>query len=176
MKNSLFLLILLATFSSCKVSPETKFKKDGVSFTCPKSWKITDKQNYYNYGYLVSLEKDGFSSSGLWSLVWFTEEDDDLIGNLTSYQEELKASFIYKKANIQFGDVYDDVFNKIKCKASNFTCKVLGIPHEGIIYVFNKGGMSFTILQQTSADDRTINYEGFNIIENSFKAMELAKT
>lgn len=176
MKNSILILFLFSTLLSCKVSPETKFKKDGVSFTCPQSWKITDKENYFNYGYLVSIEKDGFSSSGLMSLVWFIEENQDLVENLKSYQNDLSDSFIYKKAHIEFSEVYDEVFNQIKGKAVNFTCKLLGVDHEGIIYSFNKGGMNFTILQQSATQDMKDNAEGFSQLEESFKAVQLSKT
>ena len=70
MKNAALLLLFLFITFSCKESIETKFEKDGVSLTCPQGWKITDQENFDDEGYYLSIEKDGFDSSGLFSITW----------------------------------------------------------------------------------------------------------
>ncbi|WP_282113833.1 hypothetical protein [Maribacter stanieri] len=72
MKTSLFfiasLFLLLYAYGESKT---LNFERDGISLTTPKEWEITEQENKDDQGYL-SIEKDGFDSSGFITMTWLT--------------------------------------------------------------------------------------------------------
>ena len=65
MKILLISLSVLFLVASCQnQSEEKKFKKQGVSFTIPAGWKSVDEEDFGD-GYSLSIEKEGFESSGM---------------------------------------------------------------------------------------------------------------
>jgi hypothetical protein len=160
-------LILAAFLVSCNSSPESKFEKFGVSFTCPEGWKITDQENLNNKGYYLSIEKDGFGSSGLMTISW-ANDSIDLNQDLEIYQNSLKNNIIYKNSVLDFDQPFDTVFNADSSIASKFKVTLLSVKHEGIMYCFYKNGKTITIIKQEAVEDKKENKNGFDIIEKSF--------
>ena len=173
MKKLLFLILTCVIFFSCNESPETKFEKDGVSFICPQGWAITDQEDFDGEGYYISIEKDGFNSSGLATITWYDNFDNSNFNfeeNLRDWEESLKEQWILDASNIIFGDYYDNTFNNSRSMSTNYTMNLLGIPHEGTVYVFHAGNKRISVLLHEAIEDKAKNKKGFELIENSFKS------
>lgn len=168
MKN-IFLFISVALLSiSCKESPEKQFKKDGISFTCPSGWKVTDQEKIDNQGYYLSIEKDGFNSSGLLTMTWLYNEID-LNDWMDIFKDELKNNSIYKNSSLQFGEQTEGSYHDKKTILLSFTATILNVKHEGEIHVFEDKGYSFGFIKQEAIEDKMKNKNGFDSIEQSFK-------
>ncbi|TXG36880.1 hypothetical protein [Seonamhaeicola maritimus] len=166
MKKIIIITLFLFLVSSCKESEQSLFEENGLSFICAKGWSVVDKEFLEGDTYFLSLEKDGFDSSGAITLVvsdYFINSN----ANIEAYQNELKTAYIFKKANIVFEPIKFDKFNGFDCKSSDFTFKLLGLEHHGIIYSFFKDDRSFLILRQEAIEDRTDNEEGFHLFEST---------
>ncbi|WP_103069502.1 hypothetical protein [Aquimarina sediminis] len=167
MKHPLSILLFFCILISCKESPETKFKKDRIQFICPSGWKITDEQDYDNKGFYVSVEKDGFDSSGVITISWINDSLD-LNTWLSDFQEELRNNSIYKNSNLNFKTPTNDNFNNIHSIATGFQLNLLGVTHEGVIHVFYKNNKTIAILKQEAIEDKSMNKAGFDRLEQSF--------
>lgn len=168
MKNFLILLFILFAHNSCQEASETEFKKDGISLTSPKGWKITDQENLDDQGYYLSIEKEGLNSSGLISISWINGELD-LKEWINMYKDELRNNIIYKNSNLIFEKENKSMFNNINTTSLNFSTSLLGINHEGNIHFFYEKGRTFAILKQEAIEDQVKNKHGFKLIEQSFK-------
>lgn len=169
MRIALFFLVSLLFFS-CKESPETKFEKDGISFTCPAGWKITDQEGFDEQGYYLAIQKDGINASGFISVTWVNGEID-LEEWMNIYKDELSNNFIYKNSNVSFGEPYPETFQDTDCLALDFTATILGMKHEGLIRVFYTEDKTVAILNQQAEEDKEKNEPGFEAFENSFRAV-----
>ena len=168
MKKPLLLIASLFLFiTSCSESKPAKFERDGVSITSPTGWGITDEENIDDLGYYLSVEKDGFDSSGIITITWVNGEMD-LNEWVYIYKEELENNIIYKNSNLNFKSVSEDSFNDINSTSLKFTASILGLDHEGNIHFFYKGDKTFAILIQQAIEDNTENKSGFDLIEKSF--------
>jgi hypothetical protein len=162
----LFLFTII--FFSCKESPETTFSKEGIFFTCPQGWSVTDEDSLDGLGYNISVEKDGFNSSALFTILridGFVVLDDWL----NNYRDELNDNIIYRNANLRFGAIRSAEFNGVECKKIDFTASILGLKHSGSICAFHTQSSSMSILKQEADEDHGQNKDGFQLIEDSFK-------
>jgi len=172
MKHILFTVLIFGVLFSCKESSEMEFEKDGISFTSPASWKITDQETMSNNaGYFLSVERDGFSSSGLLTLTW-VYDSLDLSYWLDLYKEGFMAQFVYKNSDLIFEAPVSDVFNNYNTIAVNYTVSILGVEHEGLIHVFHGYNKTIAIVKQEAIEDKDNNRVGFDIIEQSFSLDE----
>jgi hypothetical protein len=146
---------------------KSKFQKNGVSLTCPHGWKITDEENFDDEGYYLSIEKNGFNSSGLITISWYYEILE-LENVMNVALEELRNSFIHKNSNLKLGDLHENKYNCIDTAAVKFNMSIIGLKHQGTIHVFHKEGKTFCINKQEAIEDKEKNKEGFKIIEQSF--------
>ena len=146
--------------------PENRLESNLFSFNYPEDWSVTDSEEIEEGIYYVSVEKNGFDSSGLMTIVSF-EELIDLDESIVFNIEQLKDNPVIN--NLNFDEIRDSEFNAIKSRSSNFDFKTMGIKHDGIIYAFSSKNNSFVILKQEALEDRKENVEGFNTITNSFE-------
>ena len=186
MKRQLLILSLILLVISCKKSEkhnekhnekyiaqvyntevsEKRFESDVFSFNYPDDWSITDSEEIEEGIFYMAIEKKGFDSSGLMTIVSF-EELIDLDGSIEMNIEELQSNTILK--NLKFDAIKDSKFNGNTSRSSNFEFKTFGIKHEGSIYAFSNENNSIVILKQEALEDRKANKNGFDIIENSFE-------
>ena len=167
MKYILISFLTITILMGCQESPETKFKKNGISFTCPTGWKITEEENLDNQGYYLSIEKDGINSSGLLTMSW-VNDSLNLDELLEIFMDELKNNIIYNHSNLTFETPANNVFNTNKSLSVNFDVSIIGLKHEGIIHVFFGKDKTIAILKQEAIEDKKKNIGGFDIIEQSF--------
>jgi len=169
MKTPLIIIASLFLFiTSCSESKPAKFERDGVLITSPTGWEIIDQESIDDQGYYLSIEKDGFDSSGIVTMTWINGEID--LGEWAYlFQEELMNNIIYRNSNIQFEEAVDDTYNDIDTSSIGFTASILGLDHEGNIHFFYKGDKTFAILIQEAMEDNVTNKPGFDLIEKGFK-------
>ncbi len=153
--------------TSCQESPEFKFEKNGVSFTSPSGWAITEEESFEDGSYYLSIEKDGFDSSGIITITWVSDSLS-LDDSIEIHKDELKSNIIYKNANLTFEPILNNKFNKISSHSSRFKFKLLGLKHEGILHSFHGGNRTYIILKQEAVEDKIKNKLGFKTIEESF--------
>ena len=109
----------LITFSAYGQSQEAQFEKFGVKFTCPEGWKITEEEKVEEKGYYLTVEKDGFDSSGLVTLTWI-EDSLDLEEMIDLFQKELKVNIIYQSTDLKFDQIQKTTFNKLPALAADY--------------------------------------------------------
>ena len=163
MKKVYLILVAICLFLSCTEQKDVDMDIYGISFTCPAGWKIT-KTLDLETAWLVVIQKKGFSSSGLVTMS-FTENDFELDELLAFYQEELAQQRTFK--NIAFQPVEAAYYGKYQGISSSFTVSVLGLEHQGKIYVFEENGITMSIVHQEAVEDYKKNLSGFEIIKNS---------
>ena len=166
--NILTIVGIFFLLTACQPSPEVKFDKMGVRFTCPEGWKITEEEDMGEEGYYLSVEKNGFDASAIMSITW-VDEEINLADFLLEFQESLKENTIYAHSGLSFEAQIETTFNKRFALASKYSARVLGIAHQGTIYCFKGGGArTFAILKQEAIEDRQKNKAGFDTIVESF--------
>ncbi len=95
----MFILLTCLYLTACKSeTPPTEFSRNGVSFTVPKGWSISEEEDY-GTGYYVSIEKEGFSESGIFMVTWVEGDisPEEFMELLYSYYEYLA---VYKNSKI----------------------------------------------------------------------------
>ncbi|MGB3606734.1 hypothetical protein [Psychroserpens sp.] len=169
MKNLLLFCVCLQLFLSCKT--ETSSNKTGVfeheqfTFEYAPDWSITDEDPMEEGLFFVSIEKNGFDSSGLLALTTITDEldlDEAIALNL----EQLATNPVVN--DLDYESIMDASYNNNEARKINFTFSTLGIKHQGSILAFNKNDKGFILLKQEALEDIKHNDAGFKIIESSF--------
>jgi len=156
-------IILLVFCFSCAEQKDIQVDIYGISFTCPSGWKVTEKEDYEDTWY-ISIEKKGFSSSGLVNIS-FTKEDYELDEYLQIFQE----SFLNQKVirNLVFQEAKEEYYGQYKGIVSTYNFVTLSVKHDGKMYVFHENGITMCIIHQGAVEDREKNLRGFEIIEKS---------
>lgn len=164
--KSISVFLVLFSISCAGQSSDIDFSKDGVSFKYPSDWSITDQEDLDGAGYYLSVEKEGFNSSGLLTITWV-----NVILNSSEYlkiiQDELETQIAL--SDLKFELAQDVTYNGMQSISCNFTFNTLGVKHRGIIYVFLNGQKTYSIIKQEALEDISKNKEGFDLIESTFK-------
>jgi len=164
--KSILIVLLLITCSCETPKPGGDFLKEGVSFTYPPGWSITEQDDFDGTGYYLAVEKAGFDASGLLTLTWIK-------GNLDSHEYLKIIQDEYKNQpflnDFEFQTTREGIFNGIQSISCDFKFKTLGLEHSGVIYVFVNGEKTFSIIKQAASDDIANNKKGFDIMESTFK-------
>lgn len=167
MKPLFCLLLIPFLFISCLDSPEKEIVKEGLTFTLPAGWKMVNDDIIEGQGHFIALEKRGFSSSGLIAITWINEIID-LDNWLELYMDALGDNIIYKNSNLTYDEPRKGEYNGIETTSVNFTVKIIGIGHQGVIHAFYGNARAYIILQQEAVADNYKNKNGFETFEKSF--------
>ena len=162
----LVLALLYCLMASCSPSQEYTYEKQGIRFTCPEGWRITDEETEESSSYL-SVEREGLNSSGLWILTW-VKGNRDLATHLQEFQESFGRHYLLDKTDIQFGSLTEITFNNYPAVCSDYTATIMGLRHRGRMYSFQQADKTFCIVRQEALEDRLDNEAGFRLIEHSF--------
>ncbi|MBN1759587.1 MAG: hypothetical protein JW863_14770 [Chitinispirillaceae bacterium] len=158
---------ILVSISSCgSKSNGGDFVKDNVSFSYASGWSITEQEDYGESGYYLSVEKKGFDESGLMTVTWINAIRDSM-DYLEIIQQEYRKQKLLK--NLEFAPIRKSTFNGMPSLSCDFKFKTIGVGHNGTIYVFLKGGKTYSIIRQEALEDVSKNKEGFELLESSFK-------
>jgi len=145
---------------------ENRFESTVFSFDVPADWSITDKEQIDEGIYYLAVEKNGFDSSGLMTIVSFEyliDLDESIRINIEQLQNNPMAG------NLNFGSIRDAQFNGIAARSASFNFNTMGVKHEGLVYAFSSKKNSIVILLQEALEDKNENSNGFDTIERSFK-------
>ena len=165
--KSIINVFLIVVASGCgSKAPGGNFLRDGVSFTYPSGWSITEQEDLDGAGYYLSVEKAGFDASGLITLTWINGVLDSR-DYLEIIQEEYKNQKLLN--GLEFQSARDDSFNGIQSISCDFKFNTFGVKHRGVIYVFVRGENTYSIIKQEAIEDISNNKNGFELIEGSFK-------
>ena len=161
MKKVIWIFLIICF--SCAEQKSTHVDIYGVSFHCPSGWKVTETEDYGSAKFL-SIEKKGFTSSGLVTMN-FTEEDFELDEYLQLMQESFLDQQVFK--NLVFQQTMETYYGKYKGIVSSFTMDVISIKHTGKMYVFHENGITMALVQQEAIEDHKENLQGFETIQES---------
>lgn len=165
--KSIIIVFLIVAASGCGTqAPGGVFLRDGVSFTYPSGWSITEQEDLDGAGYFLSVEKAGFDASGLVAVTWINGILDPQ-DYLEIIQEEYKNQKILN--GLEFQLARHDSFNGIQSISCDFKFNTLGVKHSGVIYVFVRGKNTYSIIKQEAIEDISKNRNGFELIEGTFK-------
>lgn len=168
MKSLLFIGLLALLMASCKENkPEQIFSDDGVSFTYPGNWIISEQEVFENGVHYMAIEKDGFSSSGIVSLSW-SNDSLDLMNWLNLIESSMLEETVYQNSGIKFVGPIVMEYNKNSTISKTFTMSVLTVKHQGVIHIFHVNGKTISVFRQEAIEDIEKNREGFELIEKSF--------
>lgn len=160
--SSCLLLILLA----CSGSKETPADVYDLSFTCPAGWTVSEQEDYGDSKYL-SIEKKGFTSSGI-VMITYANEEFELTDYLDIHKESYKEQKIF--SNIAFNKVKDAPYGQYEGITTDYKVSVMSVAHVGRMYVFHANGKTICVTEQEAVEDSTKNKAGFNKIRETFSA------
>ena len=167
-KNYLLLLLILiyALSTGCKNKAVQKtFNQYGISFNYPSDWKIDDVTDLDESYYYISVEKTGFNSSGIITII-VIEEEIDLVELITDFQENL-SSVIYNQLKVE--DITETQYGQYAAVYSKYTANMIALPHEGRMYAFSANGKTVYIDEEESVKDKEKNAAGFETIRKTLK-------
>ena len=160
--SAIFAIILL---SCAPGGSETDFEYGDISFVCPAGWSVTGTDDYV-YSQIVTVEKDGHSSSGI---VLFTLLDNSLeiLEMKQLMQESIEEQGVFR--DLKFFDLPDGNYGRYKCMRYGYTGNIFGLEHESVVCYFEVGNWICFVSSQQTTDDRQINRPGFERLEETFE-------
>lgn len=168
--QTILLFLIVSLLSSCDLvgseHKRSKYRRDGISFEIPEGWSITKEKPTSNGALILSIEKDGFDSSGYVSIVWF-DEIIDLDNWKDKYLESFKNNEQLKNTTIQFSEYTKDRYSQFEAKKINYSFFVVGFKTVGEIYLFYQSGKSISVIQQFIEDEQHLVEPGLQVIEHS---------
>ena len=165
-KSILIVFVIVITNSCGNQKPGGNFTRDGVSFTYPSGWSITEQEDLDGLGYYLAVEKAGFDASGLFALTWINGilDEQEYLGTI---QEEFQNQTVL--SDIEFQPARIDAFNGIEAISCDYKFHTLGVKHSGIITIFISGEKTYAVTRQEAIEDILKNKNGFDLMESSFK-------
>ena len=104
MKKHIHFLLIAFLFAACQPPVDTAFEHEGVSFTIPAGWYISEQETNEGGGYGLSVEKKGLDASALFNVSWFADTVDQAF-LMSFYQESLRDNGITEFADLSFSDL-----------------------------------------------------------------------
>lgn len=151
-------------------SPAYTYENSGLSVICPEGWYISEEENFEGGVFYLSVEKDGFDSSGIVTITRFDDYLDlEELSNIM--EDELRSNLVYKHSNLSFKAPYWGSFAGYDAYIVPFSASILSINHTGFIYSFYSDNKTYTVLKQEADEDSYENIVGFDLIENTFKSI-----
>jgi len=174
---SIAAILLTLGLSGCVPKPATEepietfsFDKNGVSFTVPMSWEITQEQKHEGEGgvahNIVVANKEENTGSGVVTLIW-TEIESEPEDDIALFQEKLEESFAEYSASIAFEENISQKFGEFTTLSSTYTTTLLGEPMEGTVYAFTCGKYTVSAAIQNSIKDAGAHAQGFAMFQDS---------
>jgi hypothetical protein len=166
-KNFVVILLSVLLFGACSESKETPFSQFGISFTCPAGWIVSDSQEYGDgVGCYIAVEKEGISSSGILTIATAELDDSgDLSTSLSSYQDFIKGQSLYSA--LKFEGEKETDYGKYKGLSAKYTANIMGLPHEGRMFVFAVDDKVYCVTEQEATEDKKKNEAGFKTLKES---------
>jgi hypothetical protein len=169
LKNSIVWAFLFMALLGCKQAHKEIFTKEGVSFTIPEGWVITQSESIHDtLGYFLTCEKKGMNESGMFTLSWINQEVNKE-EFLLILKEQLSQNSFYKNTGILFNEIQPiKNMDHFQVSSTGFVTHLSGLKHSGKIICFNCKGRTLGLIFQTAQEDEEKNKQGFEEIQKSF--------
>ena len=149
--------VLISFFSvffltnKCSDYPPQEFERQGISFTTPNGWKLTDLMEYGPMGGQVTAEKAGLNESAIVVISWFNF-DMDTDPTLLGLQEGLSTG-VLRLRKASFSEISDYQMGEFSARRITYEGNLLGqkILGELIGFIYNE--RTITVFRQESAED-----------------------
>ena len=171
MKKKIYLLPLLAlicvfSIGCAKKTSQEPFNQYGVSFTYPSGWELDEAEELGAGRYYICVEKSGFNSSGILTIV-VIEEEMDLTECLADFQEGIASQPVFSQ--MKMGNAVEGKYGQYTGICAQYTANVASMPHEGHMYVFSTNGKTIYINEQEAVEDKSKNAAGFESLRESLR-------
>ncbi|WP_120497448.1 hypothetical protein [Kiloniella sp. EL199] len=166
----LLAFVLFACEEQADLSNSQAYAKDGVSFTMPGNWKVTDDTAEEGFRY-ISIESSGDAVVGVsvfYNSVRIELEDYvDLI--IENFNAELPVGSRNRGEVFEFTP--DNRENIIKAIRNQFaiTLASVEVPHTSDFYEMMANSDSVVIFTQVSDEDKDLVQQGFDQLINSLE-------
>ena len=160
----LFISVIAALCFSCSPVEDKTYNEQGLSFTYPGNWSVTD-ETYSDYNY-IAVEKIGSKSSGIVTFSWIKNDPNlspEVFLNITA--EALQEKF---PANSEFQPVSAETYGKYQVLSIPYSFSILNMPHSGTLYAMETEQWLICICVQGADKDAGTNKAGFELIESTF--------
>ena len=169
MKKKIYLfplLLSICVFSISCTTTQEPFDQYGVSFTCPSGWEIDEATELEVGWYYICVEKLGFNSSGIITIV-MVEDEMDLNDFLADFQESIDSQSVLSQ--LDMSRTTEGIYGQYAGISAHYKANVMSLPHEGRMYVFSTNGKTVYVNEQEAVEDKKENATGFEIIRESLK-------
>ena len=170
--RSLFLLpvaIIAVWLSTASFSPrpDESYNKNGISFTMPDDWKITDEERD-DQTFSMSCEKKGENASGIVTIVWIDVEmtAEALMDIFVAQTEKTLTDNNY--SGIKLSDPAKAKLGAYDAVKVRYMFSTANLPHTGYLYTFMACGKPMCVSIQEADEDHAVNKAGFEKITSSF--------
>ncbi len=173
MKKGNFLPALLPLFAVCALTmagcgaaPDKTYDRNGIAFSYPADWRVTEEEDYGDGGYYLCVEKNGFDSSGLVMITCLDRE----YSSPEVYTDALLENLREKP---QFEDIVvtpavAGTYGNYPAQVVTYTMSVMGImPHTGSVWLFETEDVFVAVVEQQADKDNVENAKGFGTIEGT---------
>ena len=170
-KQLLFLAPALAALAlaitGCTPAPDQTYDKNGIAFSYPANWSISDEEDYGGGSYYMCVEKNGGNSSGLAMISHFDIENSSLEVWFETFIESLEENAQFE--NIVVEEAVDGTYGNYPAQVVTYTASAMGIlPHNGTIWLLETGAKSVAVVFQQADKDVSSNRKGFDLIKSTF--------
>lgn len=170
MRKLLLTAIALVCLTACggDTAVSAEYSKNGVSFTVPEKWKITEEEDLDPTGHYLSLERAGLNESGIITVSWLSSAGgiltrEDMMDNTLEVMESMELC-----KDLVVTEVPDAMFGTYPALCQNYTMNVMGAPHRGRLYAMEYDGKIMCVMMQEMPEDNSKNKDGFKTFEESF--------
>ncbi|MDA9773677.1 hypothetical protein N9B82_01860 [Saprospiraceae bacterium] len=153
-----FLSMFILT-NACFDYPAQEFERQGISFTCPSGWKLTDLMEFGPMGGQVTAEKAGYGASGLVIISWFNF-DIDPDSSIEGLEEGLSTGLL-RLRKCKFSEIEDYQLGGFPARRKTYNGQLLGQKIVGELIGFSEKERTITIAIQENVEDIDENRLGF---------------
>jgi hypothetical protein len=178
-KTSLLFAVILL-FANCRnssndssVQSQKTFENTVYTIDIPEGWRLADRERLEEGVDFISIEKRGFDSSGMLTLL-SSDFELDLDYGIGMNIEEIKDQILFQ--NVRSYGIQNDSFGSYAARSARYTLSVLGLQHAGMVYGIQENGHSVFILKQEATEDFQVNESGFEELIKSFTFKSTGET
>ena len=169
---ALSLLLLMACLSCTPryavLQASGEFSEDGISFTIPTGWHITDIETTTGVAHHVLCKRQGWRSTGEFTINW-VDAPISPEEQLAIYKDTFEQNMFMKAGKIEFSTPQSARLHGRDALRMSYTYKVLGTRYSGEIYAFSCGNRAITFILEQATGGSQQNKAGFESIARTFQ-------
>jgi hypothetical protein len=158
---------IVLLFTACSTDSPEVVVKNGVGFTVPEGWRISNAADHPNHVAGITCEKAGVDESGI-AVITIFDQSYDPSDVLINTREMMQQNKVYNAAGITYGDFKGEVFQQQQALSMPFYFTDQTSTHNGRVIAFTQCNKSITVLLQQAVADSARNAKGFAAMANAF--------